>query len=378
MRNKVTRILKPPSFGIRFDELEEALTTWREAPPLPEPEKPFDAMIEACSKGIKLKETRKQPFAGESFLLNTALENRESSPDAAKCILRVLTEALSPTSPVPAPFYRQEDKNQISIDYYCYLSGDIPVFGFLAKPQGNGPHPIVIVGHHGFWGLTPFSIAAALFLAKQGYLAFAPEYRGQGGSFGVPEMCGGETDDTLNAINHLAEKEGGDPSNVFLLGEGFGGMTSFIAGARRQARGVILLPSILDLPTFWNALQRSSDRGHTWEIVSLVLFCGGVPDQIPEAYRKRSPLQYLDRFKGRVMFLIGDSDPILPATKISDVIRDLKGYSTDYKLVVFSKGNHTQHLGPQGQQIWETISHFLKTAEPLPPPAAAASSEEPE
>jgi dienelactone hydrolase len=362
VRNKITKILKPPSFGIRFDELEETLSHWNEGSSLPEPEKPLDALEASCKKWIEQRQSRNQNVDGELFLFQIAQQHKSVVPEAAACIFRILSDALSPTSSGAVPFYQQEEKYSIEIRYFCYLSGNFPIYGFLAKPQGTGPFPIVLIGHHGFWGLTPFSVVSALRLAQQGFLAFAPEFRGQGLSHGVPEIAEGEVDDMLSALAYLREKEGGDAQRLFFLGEGHGAMVAFLAASRTRAQNTILLPFIPDLIAFWSALQKSKDRSYTWQLVSLFLFCGGSPDQFPTNYRKRSPVQYLDRLQSPLLFLLGDSDPILPATKLLDLIRELKSFQAPYKLVLYNKGDHNLHLGTHGQDIWETILRALKTA----------------
>ena len=60
-----------------------------------------------------------------------------------------------------------------------YKSGDEPVSSFLVTPGGKGPFPAVIVIQE-WWGLNDWVKDQARALAKEGYLALAPDlYRGK-------------------------------------------------------------------------------------------------------------------------------------------------------------------------------------------------------
>jgi dienelactone hydrolase len=364
-RKKILKLLKPPGFGIRFDELEEFLNEWKNLPDASHQEKNLEELDEACQKGIKVKQNRNQPAEGELFLLNQAIQLKHTNPDAAKLILEVLLEALSPVGPIPCPVFSEQtqEKNEIKIEVVQYQSESYNVRGFLAAPLNQTNLPAVIVGHSGFWGFTPFSLSASISLAQKGFLAFSPEYRGQGLSDGVPEFSGGEVKDTLSAVEYLSGKDILICLNFFFLGEGEGASANFIASCQIKTKGVILLPCILDFMSYWNFLQKSKDRGQTWQIVSLFLFTGSLANQNPEPYRKRSMLQYLDRFQSSLLLLLGDSDAIVSISKIQDLIRELKSFQTAYKLTLYSKTDHIPHLGPHSKDVWESILLFLRCGE---------------
>jgi carboxymethylenebutenolidase len=60
-----------------------------------------------------------------------------------------------------------------------FKSGDETASGFLAKPEGKGPFPAVVVIQE-WWGLNDWVKDQARALAKEGYVALAPDlYRGK-------------------------------------------------------------------------------------------------------------------------------------------------------------------------------------------------------
>src|SRR5262249_24648413 len=64
-------------------------------------------------------------------------------------------------------------------DTVTFKSGNEDVFAFLAKPEGKGPFPAVVVIQE-WWGLNDWVKDRARDLAKEGYVALAPDlYRGK-------------------------------------------------------------------------------------------------------------------------------------------------------------------------------------------------------
>ncbi|MBI4461990.1 MAG: dienelactone hydrolase family protein, partial [Acidobacteria bacterium] len=60
-----------------------------------------------------------------------------------------------------------------------YASGNETVTGFLARPEGDGPFPAIVVIHE-WWGLNDQVKGEAKKLAEQGYVALAVDlYRGR-------------------------------------------------------------------------------------------------------------------------------------------------------------------------------------------------------
>ncbi len=68
---------------------------------------------------------------------------------------------------------------KITVSDVEYKSGDVTVKGFLAKPEGSGPFPALIVIHE-WWGLNDWAKDQARTLAQKGYVALAVDlYRGK-------------------------------------------------------------------------------------------------------------------------------------------------------------------------------------------------------
>ncbi|MBX2998337.1 MAG: dienelactone hydrolase family protein [Caldilineaceae bacterium] len=112
--------------------------------------------------------------------------------------------------------------------------------GYLAQPQGPGPHPAVLMFHE-WWGLNEEIPHLADALAGQGYVVLAPDlYRGRVAST-VPgalwmrittpnEPIWADAD---SALTYLRGLDTVDPERVASMGFCFGGEQSLQLGLRR-------------------------------------------------------------------------------------------------------------------------------------------------
>lgn len=104
------------------------------------------------------------------------------------------------------------------------------VVGYLARPEGSGPFPAVLMVHE-WWGLNGEITEMADLLAEQGYVVFAPDtYRGGTTSL-VPRALflrittpeSRVDSDMQAAYDFLASQQDIDPFNIGVMGFCYGG-----------------------------------------------------------------------------------------------------------------------------------------------------------
>jgi carboxymethylenebutenolidase len=118
-------------------------------------------------------------------------------------------------------------------------TGGNELLGYLAEPDGPGPHPAVMMLHE-WWGLNQDITLLADALAAEGYVVFVPDaYRGRVTSqipralylrLGTPEDQ--VKADLDAALDYLMSRPNVDPERVASLGFCFGGGHSLLLSLR--------------------------------------------------------------------------------------------------------------------------------------------------
>ena len=115
------------------------------------------------------------------------------------------------------------------------------LLGYLARPEGEGPHPGIVLIHE-WWGLNEGITILADALAEEGYVVFAPDgYRGQLAATVPGALWLRLTTPTAQvegdmdaALAYLQGLEGVDQERLASLGFCFGGGHSLQLGLRQS------------------------------------------------------------------------------------------------------------------------------------------------
>ncbi len=115
----------------------------------------------------------------------------------------------------------------------AYKSNGLMVSGNLVVPKKEGKYPCIIFNRGGNrdYGKLSFSLIKKrmLFLAEQGYVVIASNYRGNNGGEGKDELGGKDVQDVLNLIPVLSKINKADTSQIGIYGHSRGGMMTYKA-----------------------------------------------------------------------------------------------------------------------------------------------------
>jgi carboxymethylenebutenolidase len=148
-----------------------------------------------------------------------------------------------------------------------YVNGEGAVsLGYLAEPEGPGPHPAVLLLHE-WWGLNEGMTILADALAEEGYLVFAPDvYRGRVTSqipraiylrLSTPEEQ--VKADVDAALAHLMTRPNVDDGRIASMGFCFGGGHSLMLGLRQTENVPLTILYYGDVVTDLNLLEPLMD-----------------------------------------------------------------------------------------------------------------------
>ncbi|MBA7636483.1 hypothetical protein ES703_44103 [subsurface metagenome] len=152
---------------------------------------------------------------------------------------------------IGAPVYLAE--NVIGHNFSHYSEG-LKIYGYLYKPNGDGPYPLIIMNHGGF-GIGPLRppketsanvqagdprpfLVWCRDLAKEGYVVMASSYRGTrtdaGMSGGGQEGGRGEVTDVLNMLACAKTLSYVDKTRIGMVGTSHGGWITALAVQRTK------------------------------------------------------------------------------------------------------------------------------------------------
>ncbi len=241
-------------------------------------------------------------------------------------------------------------------------SFDRPIPAWLYRPEGRGPHPVLLSIHGGpeaqerpeyaYQGMYQYLLA-------QGVAVLAPNIRGSTG-YGKSyqrliqrDWGGGELRDIEAAAAWLQEQDWADSGRLGIFGASFGGFATLSAISRlpdlwavaAEAVGPVnLLTFAESVPPHWKPMMKH--------------FVGD-PVEDRELLMERSPLRYLDNVRSPLLVYQGANDPRVVKAESDQLVAALRERGIEVEYHVDERSGH----GPADRDTaivwWRTMSDFL-------------------
>ncbi|QST00425.1 alpha/beta hydrolase [Pontibacillus sp. ALD_SL1] len=183
-------------------------------------------------------------------------------------------------------------------------------FGELRLPEGDGPHPVAVVIHGGFWR-EPFNLnlmdKVAEDLTTQGFATWNIEYRRVGQDDGAWPNTLLDAGQAFDYVLKLAHEYNLDTSKTITIGHSAGGhLAMWLAGRHKispisdlyvenphSVAGVVSLAGVVDLETMYNVHHfRDTSMGAEPNNPVADLLKGS-PKEVSERLKAASPLELL-------------------------------------------------------------------------------------
>ena len=200
-----------------------------------------------------------------------------------------------------------------------------PASGRFAGPQGALP-PMIVSAHGGPTGMARRGfVLERQYWTARGFAYLDVDYRGSTG-YGrafreALDGLWGEADsaDAIAAVEHAIASGLCDPARIVIRGSSAGGLSvlNALIGSDLFAAGASYY-GVTDL-------TRLASDTHKFESGYLVSLLGGLPDQVPEIYAARSPVNHADRITAPVIFFQGLDDKVVPPAQSRAMVRSLDG-----------------------------------------------------
>jgi acetyl esterase/lipase len=226
-------------------------------------------------------------------------------------------------------------------------------FGELRVPSGNGPHPVAIVIHGGYWRARYDLAHIGHFceaLTHEGIATWSLEYRRIGNpGGGFP----GTLDDIAAGAAHLkkiAALKRLDLDRVVATGHSAGGQLVLWLAKQRVVNSsrVIPLAPVADLRRAFEL--RLSDT-------VVAEFLRGSPANVPERYRAASPIEMVPLgVEQRVIH--GVNDNVVPISISRDYVAAARSHGDDATLTEVPGAGHFELIDPRSA-AWDVVKRAV-------------------
>ena len=247
----------------------------------------------------------------------------------------------------------------------------------LARPAGGGPFPAVMINHGSAGPIKEWQIWTRK-LAEKGYVSLALTFRGHPGSEGTETYGKKEVEDILLALAYLKSLPFVDKERLGMFGNSKGGFNALLASTRtRDLKAVVVWGAWADMVAAYrysltqqflhpSRFMRDAASRH-------VNIIGGKPEAVPEEWRIRSAINYVDNVTAAVLILHGGRDSFAPIELVLPFAEALQRQGKKVNVKVYPGEEHGlfAFTFPMGQSqnwtasqetahdVWVQVTAFL-------------------
>jgi dipeptidyl aminopeptidase/acylaminoacyl peptidase len=213
---------------------------------------------------------------------------------------------------------------------------------WLMRPQGEGPHPLVLEIHGG-----PYAQYGARFSIKYQMLAaagYAVLFTNPTGSTGYGEefanalhdrFPGPDYADLMAAVDAAIARPGIDADRLFITGVSGGGvLTLWTVTHTHRFRAAVAIKPVVDWQSWLLTADIGASIGRTWMGNTL-------PWEAPEKFRARSPLAHAQHARTPTLLMAGEADSRTPLSEAQQMYAALRLAGVEAHLLRFPGTSHS-------------------------------------
>ncbi len=263
---------------------------------------------------------------------------------------------------------RSEDMVEPYLVHYPSKDGKWNISALVYVPYNlprNGEHPAIVYVHGGPTAQTTNTFNRFVqYMANQGYIVIAPNYRGSTGygkafqQANLFDMGGGDLQDVLAAADWIKQTGYVDPKKLILMGGSYGGYLTMMGVTKAPelwAAGIPIVPFVNWFTEIQNEdpVLQQSDLATMGDLV-----------KNKALYEDRSPINFVDQIRAPLYLLAGGNDPRCPKEEAQQVVDAVKKRGGVVELKVYENEGHGFSKVENQIDAYKRVADFLKAHVP--------------
>lgn len=237
------------------------------------------------------------------------------------------------------------------------------VHGFLVRPEGDAPYPVMMRVHGGPHSTDMDRWAPDVQAhVEAGFLVAMVNYRGSVG-FGQAwrdELTGNigflELEDVLAGLDDLVARGLADPARTVLAGWSWGGYVTLLGAGRHPDRWTSLIAGV----PVADYIAAYEDEAPMLQALDRALF-GGSPADVPALYAERNPLTYVDAVAAPLLVLAGENDSRCPIRQVWNYVGRLRARGVEPVVYTYATGHSSFDIEERVRQTKIVLDHLAVT-----------------
>ena len=222
---------------------------------------------------------------------------------------------------------------KIRLEEITYWSDGLKVKGLMAEPIAEGKYEGIIYLRGGMQHVGMVRPSRIAQFASQGFVVFAPYYRGNRGGEGRDEFAGADRLDAVNAIDVLKQNPKTQVDQIHLFAFSRGGlMALWTAILRDDISSIVTWAGVSDVVFTYN--ERKDMRRMMKRVI------GGTPNSMPDGYRERTVLFRIDEITAPVLIIHGMLDTNVSFEQALLLENELREHGNVYETWYFPEYTH--------------------------------------
>jgi dipeptidyl aminopeptidase/acylaminoacyl peptidase len=248
--------------------------------------------------------------------------------------------------------------------FFFDSAGGVRIQAFVATPDGEPPFPTIVSVHGGpNWHHTDGFDEGTQAYVDHGYAVLLVNYRGSTG-YGVAfrDVIRGnigfpESEDVNEALDRLITEGVADPDRVFLEGWSWGGYLATLNAGLHPDRWRAVAAGI-PVGDYVAAHYECAPALRAWDLAMM----GGSPMDLPELYRERNPMTYVDAVRTPLLIIAGEHDSRCPLGQIMTYAHALKARGGTVEVHLYPGGHHANDVAEQVRHVEQVMRFFARYA----------------